>query len=219
MYSLRPFDKGSTTTAKYKHLGRPRKMILPGSHELWKKAELVMPIRPRDNIVGDAVCLGDFGLTIKAGTQVTSTVQTPIAFCAPKRFHGEVPTFASDMWSFFCIFAELYIGRPLVCGPGTAFIVDYIVDTFGAFPESWKGSYIASGSCQESWYDPQRQPRSEVSLENRLAKNRPDIGIVERQHALRVLQKGFSYVPRDRFTASQLLADSSFRVLMKTYGL
>ena len=178
-----------------------------------------MPMKPHGSIVGDGVCLGDFGLTIKAGTRVTSTMQAPVAFCAPERFHGEMPTFATDMWSYLCIFAELYIGRPLVCGPGTAFIVEYIVDTFGPLPESWKGSYVAGGTCHESWYDPERRPRPEVSLETRLAKHRPDIGIVERQHALRVSQRGFSYLPQRRFTASQLLGDSSFSALMNIYGI
>jgi serine/threonine protein kinase len=219
MYGLRSFDMCSTTTVKYEHLSRPRKMIMPNSHQIWKRAELVMPMRPHSSIVGDTVCLGDFGLTIKAGTQVTSTVQGPVAFCPPERFHGEMPTSATDMWSYLCIFAELYIGRPLLCGPGTAFVVDYMVDTFGPLPESWKGSYTAGATWQQSWYDPQRRPRPEVSLETRLAKHRPEIGVLERQHVLKVLQRGFSYVPQSRFTASQLLGDSSFMALMNLYGL
>jgi hypothetical protein len=36
---------------------------------------------------------------------------------------------------------------------------------------------------------------------------------------LKVLQRGFSYVPQSRFTASQLLGDSSFMALMNLYGL
>lgn len=125
------------------------------SSQLWKKAELVLPMNPYESIVGDAVCRGNFGLTIKAGTPVTSVVQSPVAFGAPERSHGEMPTFVTDMWSCYCIFAELYIGRPLIYGSRNDYIINHIVDTVW---ESWRGSYVAGGSCPESWYEPQRGP-------------------------------------------------------------
>lgn len=192
---------------------------MPQSSPLWKNAELVMPMKPHEIIVGDAVRLGDFGLTIKAGTPVKPSVQFPIDYCAPEWFHGKMPTFATDMWSYFCIFAELYLGRPLISGPGNTYIVNHIVDTFGPLPESWEGSYVVGGSCQASWYDPQRRPRPELALDMMLSMHRPDISKMEEQHVLRILQRGFSYIPERRFTASQLLRDPSFKALMEIYGL
>jgi serine/threonine protein kinase len=35
---------------------------------------------------------------------------TTIPFRAPERFHNVNPNFASDMWSYMCLFTVLYLG-------------------------------------------------------------------------------------------------------------
>ena len=219
MYSLRPLDMCSTTTEKYQTLGRPLKMSLPLDSPLGKEGELVRPIKPHKSIMVNSVCLGDFGLTIKAGTPVKPTVQSPCQFCAPERFHGALPTFATDMWSYFCIFAELYIGFRVNRGFGDVSVVDSMVGTFGPLPESWKGSYSGFGSYNEFWYDPQTRATPHMTLEARISEIRPEVSLMERELVLSVLQRGFSYIPEHRLTAAQLLQDSSFQALMNIYSL
>ncbi|KAF5587536.1 CMGC kinase [Fusarium pseudoanthophilum] len=58
MYTLLPLN--SSVSAKYKQIGRPRKMKL--WTEQWKEGELVMPMKPKDELIGDSIVLGDFGL-------------------------------------------------------------------------------------------------------------------------------------------------------------
>lgn len=219
MYSLQTLETCKTTTEKYLFLGRPFKMPLPLTFPLWKQGELVIPIKPLESIVGNSVHLGDFGLTIKAGTLVTPTVQSPFQFCAPERFYGALPTFATDMWSYFCIFYQLYADFPLIYGYGVVSVVSYIISTFGHLPEAWKGSYSGFGSHEESWYDPQRGPRPGGTLEARILQARPEVSPAERELVLSILTRGFSYLPEHRLTAAQLLQDSSFRALMSIYGL
>jgi serine/threonine protein kinase len=63
-------------------------------------------------LITDTVYLGDFGLATKAGTDIRHKMPSPldIIFQAPERFHNVNPSFASDVWSYMCIFIELYLG-------------------------------------------------------------------------------------------------------------
>ena len=110
MWGVAPLDNLKTKT-KYKYIGRPKKIALP--RNLWKRGELVWPLKVPKSLITDAVYLGNFGMAIEAGTEVRDKVPSPmnIQYCAPERFHNVNPSFASDMWSYMCLFSELYIGH------------------------------------------------------------------------------------------------------------
>ncbi|KAF9776639.1 hypothetical protein IL306_005155 [Fusarium sp. DS 682] len=89
---LRPLNTSIST--KYKQIGRPRKMKL--WTEQWKEGELVMPMKPEENLIGDTIVLGDFGLSHKAGTPAQKR-QSPATYCAPERVHDTYPSYGSDI--------------------------------------------------------------------------------------------------------------------------
>ncbi len=74
---MAPVDNYNTDT-KYKYLGRP-KMIALSLDPDWP-AELVRTMEVLDSLVREIVYLGDFGLTIKAGTSVSEIVQSPAMY-------------------------------------------------------------------------------------------------------------------------------------------
>jgi serine/threonine protein kinase len=219
MYGLKPFKSGSTIATKYQYLGRPRKMPIPTNQTLWKDGELVMPMTPHESLVEGNITLGDFGLAIKPGTSVECKVQSPAIYCAPERIHDKDPSFASDMWSFMCIFAELYLGFPLFYGSAPSTMVDFMVRTLGPFPLSWKGTYKGNKKHDESWYDQTRRPEPRLSLEAKVKLTRDNISPAEQQLVLSILQRGLSYSPEKRLSAGQLLEDACFKELMGAYGL
>lgn len=192
---------------------------MPLDPDLWKTGELVMPMRAHEDLIGDIISLGDFGLAIKSGTQVSQKLQSPAIYCAPERVHDQGPTFATDMWSYMCIFAELYTGYALFYGSGNSSIVSCMVHTLGPLPTIWEGTYNAGGTCNSWWYDQEQEPDHSTSLEAKIVRLRPDIDPVERGLVLSVLRKGLLYLPENRPTASQLLEDASFRALMEIYRL
>ncbi|KAF5533969.1 CMGC kinase [Fusarium napiforme] len=216
VWSLRPMDS-SSVAEKYEHIGRPKKVRL--DPDLWKAGELVMPMKADESLIGDDVSLGDFGLAIKSGTSVLQKLQSPAIYCAPERVHDQDPTFATDMWSYMCILAELYMGYALFYGSGNSSIVSCIVHALGPLPTTWKGTYKAGGVSSDWWYDQDYELDPTASLEAKVARLRPDIGAAERTLVISVLRKGLSYLPQDRLTARELLEDASFKDLMQIYGL
>jgi serine/threonine protein kinase len=114
LFDIASLDNFDTKT-KYEYLGRPKKVALT-SH-LWRPGELVKPMEVSKSLLRETVYLSDFSMAIKAGTEVNRKVLFPFVFCAPERFHGVNPSFASDMWSFMCIFSYLYLG----CVPWRAY--------------------------------------------------------------------------------------------------
>ncbi|KAF9784251.1 hypothetical protein IL306_007719 [Fusarium sp. DS 682] len=215
MFGLSPLNICDTTT-KYEHIGRPRRMTLPSMQ--YKPGELVMPMAPRKKLVTNDILLGDFGLAIRAGTQVAQKVQSPAIYCAPERVHGADPSFASDMWSYMCLFAELYEKCPLFGGSAHSQVISFIVKTLGPLPVQWKGLY-QGGSCDPEWYNQNRKPSSHLGLENKISRLRPNITMTELRLVLDILRWGFSYLPEQRPTAAQLLDSKSFKDLMAIYGL
>jgi serine/threonine protein kinase len=216
MYTLRAFDN-SSVAAKYIFTGRPRKMRL--FTEQWKAGELVMPMKPQESILEDTIRLGDFGLAYKAGTPVAQRLQSPARYCAPERLHGGNPSYASDIWSYMCLFFELYTTVYLFPGSGHTSVMSCMVNTLGAFPHSWKGSYHDDSSCDITWYDQDRRPEPEMALEAATICLRPDIAPRELELVLYLLRWGLSYLPEHRPTAAQLLEDTSFQELIGIYGL
>jgi serine/threonine protein kinase len=112
-----------------------------------------MPIAPRKELVIDDIILGDFGLVIRAGIQVMQRGQLPAIYCAPERVHGVDLSFASDMWSYMCVFAELYGKCPLFGGAASSTVISFVVKTLGPLPAQWKGLYDAGDSCDLEWYN------------------------------------------------------------------
>ncbi|KAF4956861.1 hypothetical protein FGADI_3550 [Fusarium gaditjirri] len=169
--------------------------------------------------VQETITLADFGLAVKSGTSVDYKGQPPAIYCAPERIHSIDPSFASDMWSYICIFAELTLGFPLFYGSADSSVVEFMVKSLGPLPSSWKGSYEGGGQYDESWYSQNRQPDPHHTLEAKIKRALYDISPVEKQLVLSILQRGLSYSPEHRFSAGQLLEDVSFKELMAIYGL
>ncbi|KAF5561300.1 cmgc kinase [Fusarium napiforme] len=224
MFGLSSFEPGADISAKYQILGRPQKMEFPTDQEMWKKGQLVAPMAPKDSfVVQDTITLADFGLTIRSGTEVDFKLQGTIGYSAPELMHGVNPTFTSDMWSYMCIFAELYLKWPLFStsffGGGLRFVVGLLIRVLGPLPLSWKGSFEGGGEPDESWYDQKRIPELGMSLESRVTQSWDTVEPADQQLVLSILRRGFSYLPEERFSAGELLEDASFKALMDKYGL
>jgi serine/threonine protein kinase len=187
-----------------------------------RPGELVEPINFPQEMLRHPVGLCDFGLAIKSGTVVENTAQNPPLFCAPERLHGINPSFASDMWSFTCIFAKIYLGVEVIWGEGST-LVSRIVSIAGPLPAHWKGHFENGTAAKDWWYDQSGQmPRSNIlggyeTLERKIDRIRPDICRDEREHALSIMRRGFSCSPERRITATQLLQDPSWNALMSYY--
>jgi serine/threonine protein kinase len=184
---------------------------------MWKDGQLVMPMAPHSSLVEGTITLGDFGLTIKSGTSVECKVQSPAKYCAPERIHNMDPSFASDMWSYMCILAELYLGFPMFGGAAPSSALDFMVRTLGPLPLSWKGSYKGDGKHNESWYDQSRVPEPGLALKDKVKRAFDDISQAEKQLVVSILQRGLSYLPEHRLSAGQLLEDASFKKLVGLY--
>ncbi|KAI1016890.1 hypothetical protein LB504_007089 [Fusarium proliferatum] len=213
MYTLRPLN--SSISEKYKRIGRPRKMKL--WTEQWKDGELVMPMKPKEELIGDSIILGDFGLAHKAGAS-TQKMQSPATYCAPERVHNISPSYGSDIWSYMCIFFELYTGTYLFHGWGHASVVSSIVHTLGSLPDSWKGAYHIGGSGEDKWYDKNGQIDPEFDLMERLTQLRPDVDVRELELVVAILRRGLVYQHEKRITAAELLENDSFERLMGIYA-
>ncbi|KAF5701087.1 CMGC kinase [Fusarium mundagurra] len=212
MYTLRPLN--SSISEKYKQLGRPRKMKL--WTEQWKDGELVMPMNPQEELIGDSIVLGDFGLAHKVGTS-THKMQSPATYCAPERVHNINPSYGSDMWSYTCIFFELYTGTHLFQGWGHASVVSSMVRTLGPLPVSWKGTYHVGGSGEDEWYDQNGQIDPDFDLKERITQLRPDVGATELELVVTILRRGLVYQHEERITAAELMEHDSFKEFMSIY--
>ncbi|SCO82500.1 uncharacterized protein FRV6_06713 [Fusarium oxysporum] len=213
MCTLRPLN--NIISEKYKQIGRPRKMKL--WTEQWKDGELVMPMKPKEELIGDSIVLRDFGLAHKAGTS-TQKMQSPATYCAPERVHNINPSYGSDIWSYICIPPEPYTGTYPFQGWSHASVVSSIVHAFGPLPESWKGTYHVGGSGEDKWYDQNWQMDPESDLKERITQLRPDVGARELELVLSILRRGLVYQHENRITAAELLNHDSFKGLMCMYA-
>ncbi|KAH7317631.1 kinase domain-containing protein [Rhexocercosporidium sp. MPI-PUGE-AT-0058] len=203
------------TSTKNQWLGRPKKVFL-GDY-LWKRGELVEQMTMPLGLLGSKLYLGDFGLTIKDGTSVRIKEQAPYYLCAPERFHGADPSLASDMWSYMCLFAALYLGNNVFYGNGGGSTAFSWVEQLGAMPSQWKRRFWWPEEVNEPWYENTTTPDPERDLATRIARMRPDTSHAERELVLSIMQKSFCYLPERRITAGQLLKDPSFRAIMDIY--
>ena len=205
---------------KYECLGRPKKVALT---DVWKQGELVTPVEvPELFLHTDTACLGDFGMAAKAGTDVRLRKLKPspwnMLYHAPETFHNVIPGFASDMWSYMCLFADLYLGfSPWGSSNTHVKMITRMVGILGPLPRHWRGYYTGYGECDDSWYDQRRKCDRKVILESIIKKERPEVSSVERDHVVEMMSKGFCYSPDGRPTATKLLRDSSFQAVMEIY--
>lgn len=208
-------------SAKYKALGRPLKQIIPDL-DLWKEGEFVGPLKVPENLRTEEFSLGDFGMAMKIDDPVTQKCYPPMQFCSPDRLHAKHPSFACDMWSYMVIFAELYLGfAPFPTGLGGG-VITGIVKYLGPLPEHWKG-YYTHPEGRDSWYSQDGTPSPDNGLAPhnglaaRIAYLRPEANLVERELVLSIMSKVFTYCPKKRLTATQLLQDTSFKAIMDKY--
>lgn len=195
----------------YREFGRPRKT--PLWFAMWKRGQLVEPIQVNKESLRGGIFLADFGMAIEAGIPVKRRWQAPTTYCAPERFHGTDPSFASDMWSYMCLFVQLYMGF----APFRT-LTD-LVDRLGPLPLQWAGRYDAGDEPKESWYDQTQKPAPLLTLEETSKRGRPEVSDVERKLVVSVLSKGLAYLPEYRPTAAELLEDEDFKALMAIYEL
>ncbi|KAI8944767.1 kinase-like domain-containing protein [Xylaria longipes] len=215
MWEMTDIDKYDKAT-QYRRFGRPQKLDL--IEKACDLADLVQPMTIPPEFIGNTVYLGDFGMAILVGTPVDFKIQTPAMFCAPERYHDRNPSLASDMWSYTCIFAALYLGFPPFHGSGDD-IVSLWVNTLGPLPVSWKGKYrYFDNKGDDAWYDQDRKHRPTMNLESLLARREPVPEEEEMKLVLSIFQRGFDYGPEKRPSAAELLKDDSFNALMRIYG-
>ena len=117
--------------AKYKYLGRPQKIPLSG---IWGQGELVKTAEIPKSFLTETIYLSDFGMAFKAGTKVERIVLSPHLFRAPELFHNVDP---SDMWSYMCIFSQLYFNWVPWQHPLCSATLDKMVKVLGPLPEQW----------------------------------------------------------------------------------
>ncbi|KAN0072985.1 Protein kinase-like domain containing protein [Elaphomyces granulatus] len=220
MWGVAPLDNLDTKT-KYEYLGRPLKITLPS--DVWKKGELVKRLDVPKSLITDTVYLGDFGLATKAGTDIRHKMLSHVNIIshAPERFHNLNSSFASDMWSYMCIFIELYLGIVPWVDNNYFSMVSKMVTILGSLPKQWKGCYnsyvTAFNTCDNSWYDQRRKPNPKYTLEKLIKRERPEVGSVELYHLLNIMSKGFCYSPEGRLSATELLQDPSFQAVMEIH--
>jgi serine/threonine protein kinase len=96
------------------------------------------------------VYLGGFGMSIIAGTEVEEKVLWPIDYRAPEQFRNVNPSFASDMWSYMCLFTQLYLATTPWHHNTCVRLINHMVNSIGPMPEQWKGHYKVVGRCDDS---------------------------------------------------------------------
>ncbi|KAJ5178829.1 hypothetical protein N7492_002039, partial [Penicillium capsulatum] len=178
MWGIGSLDDLSRST-NYELLGRPLKQTIPFV-DLWKRGELVSPIKvPRDLCTGEFY-LCDFSMAKKVSDPTTQHGYPPMQYCSPDRLHNQKPNFPCDMWSYMTTFSMLY----LTFTPFPTFVeggvVSGMVECLGPLPEHWRGLYAHPGGL-DSWYDQSQSPDPEHSLAAKIAYFRPDADPAERQ--------------------------------------
>ncbi|KAF2431992.1 kinase domain-containing protein [Tothia fuscella] len=205
------------TQGIYGKLGRPKKDLVQTEAGV---AEIVRPAVFPPDLLNGSVYIADFGISIRSGTPVTCAVQSPAGFCAPERFHNSSPTAASDIWSYMCIFTELYFGTLLWSSDGD--VLGEIVSILGPLPQNWLGHHYEGNAVPKIWYDPRIRPaniRTEEVFNNLIKYLRRDVTDEEVALVRTFMLKVFCYYPTQRLTATELLSDSSFRKFLRLYGV
>ncbi|CAG7937006.1 unnamed protein product [Penicillium nalgiovense] len=119
------------------------------------------------------------------------------------------------MWSYMIIFSMLYLTFAPFSSGHQGGAITGMVECLGPLPEQWKGLYPRG---IDSWYDQSRAPNPKYDLASRIARFRPDVDPVERQHVQSIMLKVFTYCSKRRPSAAELLRDPSFTAIMERYG-
>jgi serine/threonine protein kinase len=205
MLDIATLDNLDTKT-KYKYLGRPKKV--PLSSRLWKWGELVKPMEVPKSLLRETVYLGDFGMAIKADTEVELKVLYPLVYCAPERFHNMNPSFAATCVPFHKSLSW--------CCPLEQYCMFLANGQHSQGPRSGRYKPFNSGPGNNSWYD-QRRPNHKEALKTMIEKFRPEASPIERELVLSIMVKGLSYPPENRWTATELLQDAAFKAVIEIY--
>ena len=219
MFNLRPLPEYKNMTAKYATIGRPQKLPIPPYCNPFKDGDLVAPMKPLLKFIGDTLSLGDFGISVTAKEAAMDAAQGPPIYSAPERMHRQAATAACDMWSFMCVFAELYLGYSLFSGRSNAAALSDVTRVLGPLPPKWKGTCIIPGTENESWYDLNESTLPNKTLEAKVERLKKDISLEEKELVLAVLKRGLSYDPSERLSAGELLEDPTFNKLLELYGV
>ncbi|KAI1917904.1 hypothetical protein LOZ61_000016 [Ophidiomyces ophidiicola] len=196
--------KHLSIAGKYDILGRPVRYPIS---MIWRPGELVMPLKLPEELKSKRFYLADFGISMKVGDSVTPDGSPPYEYCSPERLHNASPNFSCDMWGYMCVFSQLYFG-----GPCLFYWLDDVVKSIGPLPENLRGKYI-DNKAKDSWYDQSSRP-DRTYVGRKIARFRPGISSAEKALAVSVFTRGFSVIPEQRLTASQLLQDPSFNALL-----
>lgn len=163
---------------------------------------------------------------------------------SPERFHDHDPSPESDMWSFIVVFIYIYTGRyPFKAGFFARRPADFVRDmvcSLGPLPSEWAENkresfeanwYRGAGSSDlpESEKTFQSQLREDlVELEKRRAAKGDHGGAVTEEielkrraepHVLKIIGKVFRFKPEERITASGLLNDFDWKMLIRSIAL
>jgi serine/threonine protein kinase len=109
------------------------------------------------------VTLANLGLT---DIGITNTLQGPPYYQA-RNGTTVIPSYSADMWSYICIFAELYMGATgfrRLGASGLEAVTPYSVRSLR------QGTYTGPGDSDSSWYDPKTMAKHEFSLETEFRK-------------------------------------------------
>jgi serine/threonine protein kinase len=200
---------------KYKHFGQPIKLRTPPG--TWKDGEIVKPIDIPNTFLTDRFYLADFGHSIKTGTSVNPKWISPFPYCAPELFHNVDPSTASDMWSYMCLFSELYGTVSPFHGYLRGPLLTRHNSRLGPLPQEWAVHYNGPDPKDDSWYNPNPTPPRKT-LKGLIEFGKPEISTVEHDLVFSIMSRGFCYSPERRPTALQLLHDPAFQTLMQMYG-
>ncbi|EEP80773.1 predicted protein [Uncinocarpus reesii 1704] len=201
--------EGLSIVDKYRILGRPQRKLIP--YNTWKPGELVAPIKVPISFCSEKFYLADFGTALQIGSLAVSDapiVIPPQEYCSPERLHGATPHYSCDMWSYMCVFSDLYFGGPLFrC-------FNDVVACLGPVSADLKGKYLWPKFSEDRWYD---QNTTATGLEDRLQLHQPKVSSTEMKLLLSVLKRGFALEPKHRLTADQLLQNPDFNTLINLY--
>lgn len=92
-----------------------------------------------------------------------------------------------------------------------------MVNCLGPLPKEWKGHYAYAGSA-DWWYDQDFRSDCVYNIASAILRIHPDADASEKQLALSILTREFSLHPEKHLTATQLLHDPSFKILLAKYG-
>ncbi|KAM5435437.1 hypothetical protein McanCB56680_004594 [Microsporum canis] len=214
---ISPF-KNHTRKYKYERLGRPRKLPIETWYkDIWKPGQLVTPVTVPVDLQENTFYLGDFSLAINVGEPVTPEREgrPPVKYCSPERLHGFPPSTACDIWSYMCVFSELFLGLTFFGRIFGGSVIPGIVNILGPLPTSWKGRHF--WEYEDRWYDQDTKPDPELTLEENMKLLRSDIDTAELELVSSIFRRGFCPDPKKRPTAAELLQDPPFKALMDRY--